>query len=277
MMVGNPQTRMVYAIGENNSAQQQTGLSTFRLTTGGKLKQVGPTIYSGNPRQGSLDLDPLGRYLYVFDLSSSKSLYVININADGTLGTQVTGSPFAVGSRMTFTGPDDPNACFFASADQVLVANPNGKNLYISCTAGRQLTELGVSSTGKVSVKRSVPLASSLDFLSSLAVDAAGKFLFGTEENRNSVVVFSLNPTNGAPTEVSVTPAGTRPNSVASNPNDSSLYVTNGSSNVYKGNFVAGSDNLSYYSLGSDGSLTQPTGSPIATGQGPRSVIVVQR
>ena len=275
-IVGDNRNHMVYAIGENNDAPQQLGLSSFKLSASGKLKQIGPIIYPGSPTQGPLALDPLGRFLYVLDIYPGGGLYVYRINTDGTLGNQVPGSPFVVGDPMTINGPDDPNACVFWSADQTLVTSPNGKYLYISCTDGRQVTQLGVSPRGKVAVKNYIPLTDTGNVLSSLAIDKSGKFLFGTEENQNSVLAFSLDPSTGVPTQVDSSAAGTRPNSVVASPNDSYLYVTNGSSNVYKGNNYPGSDNLSYYSLSPSGSLTPVPGSPIVTGQGPRSVVAIR-
>jgi hypothetical protein len=65
LIAADPQNHVVYAIGENNNAKQQAGLSSFRLAKSGRLTQIGPTIYPGSPSSGALAVDPLGRYLYV--------------------------------------------------------------------------------------------------------------------------------------------------------------------------------------------------------------------
>lgn len=85
-----------------------------------------------------------------------------------------------------------------------------------------------------------------------------------------------MHSTTGQLTLASTTKAGTRPNSVAAGPNGTYLYVTNGSSNIYKNDYCQGSDNLSFYAISLTGHLTPVSGSPVATGRGPRGVIAVK-
>lgn len=268
-VAADPQKRIVYAMGEDNGdPTQPNGLATFRLTTEGIMERVGVPIKTG-PSEGAIAIDPLGRFVYVL---SSSQVFVWKRNADGTLGTQVSGSPFKVGLPPVLTSPT-PNPCFSANVQPTLAVHPNGRFVYSSCNQGQQLTVSVVSSTGKITPAGSIPLRSSLDRLSSLFVNKAGTVLYGTEEQRNLVLTFAIS-SNGKPVLRAENAAGSRPNGVAEDTLEKHLFVSNGSSNIFKGNFVPGSNNLSYYS--SSGTLaTQSKESPVSTGTAPRSVTIV--
>ncbi|PYY20120.1 MAG: hypothetical protein DMG60_01315 [Acidobacteria bacterium] len=110
--------------------------------------------------------------------------------------------------------------------------------------------------------------------LSSLALSHDGSVLFGTQEERNQVLSFTIDRSSGMPTLASTTPAGTRPNSAAVDVSNRFVYVTNGSSNISKNNDHEGSANLSEYTVTPAGIMTQLPGSPIATGAAPKAVVV---
>lgn len=270
-LVGDASKRVIYAVGENNSSTTQSnGISAFRVTTSGAIQQIGPKIVTGSPLQAALALDPLGRFLYAFNPGK---VWVFKRNSDGTLGPQVAGSPFKVGTPITFTSPSTPDPCFFAAEQPTIAAHPGGHFIYTSCNRGTLITVSAVSSTGQLTPAGSLPIASTQDRLSALFVNKVGTLLFATQEERNEVLTFAL--VNGHPVFSSRAAAGTRPNGVAASPGSVHLYVSNGSSNIFKLDFVSGSDNLSYYTLSSTGRATQSTHSPISTGAAPRSVTVV--
>ncbi len=269
IVVADPLKHLVFAMGEDNSAAQQNGLATFRLTSTGIMQRIGVPIQKGPP-VGSIALDPFGRFLY---LLSDSQVFVWKRNAGGTLGAQVSGSPFKVGVPPIFTDPSTPDPCLFASEDATIASHPNGHFIYTACNRGQQVTVSAVSSSGRITPAGAVLLHNGFDRVSSLSVNHAGTILYGTEERRNAVLTFAI-VANGKLTLRGNNAAGLRPNSVAADPQQKHLFVTNGSSNIFKGNFVPGSNNLSYYSL--QGTVaTQSKASPVSTGGSPRSVTVV--
>lgn len=270
VLAADPHHRLVFAVGEDNSASQSNGLATFRLTTTGVLQRVAPLIERG-PQSGTLALDPLGRFLYMLHAGQ---VWVWSRKLDGTLGAQVSGSPFKVGTPPVFSSPSSTDPCFDADSQPIIAVHPNGHVIYTSCNQGQIVTASLVSSTGRISPLSSVALHTSLDRISALAVDRAGTLMFGTMEQRHEVVTFALS-SSGRPSLKSVAAAGARPNGVAVDPAMHHLFVTNGSSLIFKGDLVSGSSNMSFYVLSSGGTATQSSQSPVSTGADPRWPVIV--
>jgi 6-phosphogluconolactonase (cycloisomerase 2 family) len=271
-MTADVSRHVIYASGEDNDSNNNTfnGIAVFKLLTNGSIQRLGPKIVPGSPASSALALDPLGHFLYAFN---SGKVFVFKRNADGTLGSQVAGSPFTVGAPITFTSPSSSDPCFFQTEQPTIAVHPSGHFIYTSCNKGTEVTVSAVSSTGRLTPAGSVLLHNSLDRLSALFVNHAGTLLFATQEQRNEVLTFKL--INGHPVFASEAAAGLRPNGVVASPGSVHLFVSNGSSNIFKGNFVPGSNNLSFYSLSSSGKATQSSHSPVSTGAAPRSVVMV--
>lgn len=277
------QRGIIYASGSGPAAKGSTssaaGISAFMVNSDGTLTLIGgqvqpvTTAPAGQAATvGALALDGTGRFLFDF---FSNNIHVFPRNSDGSLGAQVSGSPFSAGTQYTFSSPDDPNACFLENDDPVIVADNSGRFVYSSCDANNEIDAFSVSNSGQMTMVGTVPNSGSQSELSSLALSHDGTTLFGTQEERNQVLAFSIDRSSGMPTLASTMSAGTRPNSAAVDVSNHFLYVTNGSSNISKNNDHEGSANMSEYAVTPAGMMTQLPGSPIATGAAPKAVTVV--
>jgi 6-phosphogluconolactonase len=88
-----------------------------------------------------------------------------------------------------------------------------------------------------------------------VAISLNNRFLYATNVSSNTITVYSINPLTGALSMVSspMTTDSTRPNGLFVHPTGQYLYVSN-----FTGN------NMSAYRIGSDGLLSQVTGSPFS-------------
>jgi 6-phosphogluconolactonase (cycloisomerase 2 family) len=259
------------------------GISAFKVNADGSLTLIGGQTQPATaapPGQtgfiGSLALDQQGRFLYDFhqDPSYQNKIYVFPRNSDGSLGAQVSGSPFAAGTNYPVTSEEDPNPCIFYNVNPMMVVDQSGRFLYSTCDRNGEINEFSVSNSGQLTPIGTVP-ATPQGELSSLAISHDGQTLFGTQEELNQVVSFTIDRSTGKLTPASTIAAGTRPNSIAVDVNNHFVYATNGSSNHSRNNSHIGSDNMSEYAVTSAGVMTPLPGSPITTGMNPRSVIVV--
>jgi len=276
------QRGIIYASGAGPQAKGSSnliaGISAFKVNsdgtltlTGGQVQPVTATPPGTTPVAGSLAVDTQGRFLFDFFFNK---IHVFPRNADGSLGTEVSGSPFTAGTPYTFSSPDDANACFLDDQDPVIVADNAGRFVYTSCDANAEVDVFSVANSGQLSLVGTVPNSGPQSELSSLALSHDGSVLFGTQEERNQVLAFSIDRNTGMPALASTISAGTRPNSAAVDVSNHFLYVTNGSSNISKNNDHEGSSNMSEYMVTPAGMMTQLPGSPIATGAAPKAVVV---
>jgi len=262
-LVADSQRGFLYAAG---SASLGTGMiSAFKENSDGSLTLIGGQTGT----MGSLELDPQGRFL--FDFVQNK-IHVFPRSPDGSLGAEVSGSPFAAGTVYAYSGPDDPNPCFFDALNRVMAVDQAGRFLYSTCDANAEIDEFSISNAGQLTLIGTIP-ATPQGELSSLAISHDGSTLFGTQEELNQVVSFSIDRSSGKLSPAATISAGTRPNSAALDGSNHFLYVTNGSSNHSHNNSKNGSDNMSEYGVTPAGMMTALSGSPITTGQNPRSVV----
>lgn len=272
-LVADAERGVVYAAGSGPGSQNfSPAVSAFKVNADGSLTLIGGQVQpSTTGFVGALALDPQGRFLYDW---FRNQIYVFPRNADGSLGAQVSGSPFAAGTEYTFSSPMDPNPCFFYSLNRLMVVDQAGRFLYSTCDANGEVDEFSISNSGQLSMIGTVPVAPQGE-LSSLAISHDGSTLFGTQEELNQVVAFSIDRSSGKLSLASTMAAGTRPNSAAIDRSNRFLYATNGSSSHSHNNNHPGSDNMSEYAVTSAGIMTPLPNSPIGTGMNPRSVIVV--
>jgi len=99
----------------------------------------------------------------------------------------------------------------------------------------------------------------------SLAIDPAGRFLYGRQRHgHDEVTSYSITPSTGALTAASSTGSGTFPLNIVIDPAGLFAYVANENSN-----------DISVYALNSTtGALTQVAGSPFGAGVNPRAVAI---
>ncbi|MDO8461560.1 MAG: beta-propeller fold lactonase family protein [Deltaproteobacteria bacterium] len=184
----------------------------------------------------NLGVDPSGKFLY----SSASPLRVYTID-------QTTGAPTVSGS--------DSNTITFTNTAIL----PNGSFAYTSNSS--VMTRYAVNaSTGTFSSASTV--ASGFSALSKVLVDSTGSYLFALDTATPSVVrPYSINTSGGISAGATIN-VGNSSGDMALSPNDSFLYVSNGSSS-----------SISQLSI-SNGVLST-IGSAVATGgSGPSAVTV---
>ena len=191
-------------------------------------------------------LDPTGKFAYVSNQGGSVSAY--SIRADGSL-TPVPGSPFAAGS-----GPFS------------VVVDPTGKFVYVANVSGNNVSAYSIGANGALTPVAGSPFERGKTPYS-VALDPTGKTSL-----RGKPTATPSRPTVSGPMDPSRSSQG-RPSQRGHTPglsgrgfNGKFAYVANASGN-----------NVSAYSIGADGSLTQLPGSPFAAGNGSFSVAVDPR
>lgn len=282
VLAGNSQANVLYTSGSVNTSSNGTssstnGLAAYAVNSDGTLRAVSTIISPVTPQNqqilaGAIAADRQGRFLYSW---TEGSIHVFGLNSDGSIGSQVSGSPFAISTAYQPTSPSDPNACFGADQKPVLTSDPaGGRFLYASCDANAQVDEISVSSSGQLGLIGTVPSPGSGTELSSLTMSNDGAFVYGTEEEANSVVSFAVDQSSGKLTLAGTVAAGMRPNQAAVDVSNHFLYATNGSSNVSKNDFYPGSNNVSEYAV-SKGVMTPLPDSPKTVGTRPASIVSV--
>jgi 6-phosphogluconolactonase (cycloisomerase 2 family) len=279
-LAGNSQQNALYTSGSvcasiSGGISCSNSIAGWTVNSDGSLKMVSTITSQGNQVVGgAIAVDHQSRFLYSWYRGL---VYVFGLNQDGSIGSQVSGSPFKIGTPYQFTSPNDPNACFGDFEQPVLAADPaGGRFLYASCDANAQVDEIVVSDSGQLTLIGTVPSPGPGTELSSLTISNDGALLFGTEEEANSVVSFKIDRSTGQLMPGAPVPSGTRPNQAASDFSNHFLYATNGSSNLSKNNNHPGSNNVSEYAFTSAGAMTPLPDSPKTVGSRPKSVIAVK-
>lgn len=266
-------TRMIVYVGGSwfqaipNGTTGGIGIGAYKVNNNGTLSPL-----PGSPLHvnliGALGLDPSHNFLYV---ASQGQIQSIPLNSDGSLGNP--GAPMPLPGALV--NPPESEPCVFALQGSVVV-HPSGKFLIATCTGSSAINVLSVSATGQMTVVQTLTPPDASSEFTSLALNPAGTLAAATQEATNTIVVFSVDQSNGTLTQIASAPAGTRPNSISFDHSGSFLYATNGSSVLSKNITIPGSNNLSGYAISTTGTLTPVPNSPVATGTFPRSIVVVQ-
>jgi 6-phosphogluconolactonase (cycloisomerase 2 family) len=224
--------------------QTDATISAFLIDRStGALNAVTGSPFATGSSPTSVAIDPSSPTLYVTN-SGAGTVSVYAITAGSGALVPVTGSPYSIGGS--------PTAVVVSPGDSysVYVADPSAGtvSLYAPPSLGT-LAILGAPMNIRVG-----PLSMAVDNANLLYVaDAAANALFG------------ISGTDTLPTATAGSPysTGTMPTSVAIDPLDNFVYVAN-----------QGSNNISAYALGADGSLTALPGSPFAAADEPAAVAV---
>jgi 6-phosphogluconolactonase (cycloisomerase 2 family) len=279
LLAGNSQQNVLFASGDvvtasgGSGSAAINGIVAYSVNSDGSLKPISTvTMQNNQPIAGAIAFDNQSRFLYSW---SSGEIYVFSLNG-GSIGSQVSGSPFKISTAYQPTSPNDPNACFGANEKPILASDPaGGRFLYASCDANAQVDEIAVSSSGQLTVVGTVSSPGPSSELSSLIMSNDGSLLFGTEEEANSVISFRVDRSTGQLSLAGTVTAGTRPNQAAGDASNHYLSVTNGSSNLSKNDYYPGSNNLSQCAVNA-GVMTPLPDSPKTVGSRPTSVIAVK-
>lgn len=216
---------------------------------------AGPSVVQPTGGAASPIVDPSGRFVYVVTGGSHVSVFTIDPN---------TGTPAAVDNFFP-TG----------AASTAVIIDPTGRFAYVTNSGSNDVSAYRVdTATGALTEidqngdAAGTTVAAGLGPVS-VAVDPSGRFAYVANRVSNDISGYTigssgaLTPLDAHPGILGVQnfPAGTNPNSITVDPSGRFVYVTNG-----------GSENVSAYSIGSDGMLTEIPGSPFRAGVGPASI-----
>jgi 6-phosphogluconolactonase len=192
-----------------------------------------------------------------------EALYATTLNQ--VVAFAVDPTTGALTQSATAAGPNDPGG---------VAAAPSGDFLYVSDfgnTGSNAVDAFAIAPTTNAlaAVNGSPFAAGSALGGGGVAIDPAGKFLYVTQENQDSVVAFSVDGTTGVLTPVtgSPFPASTGPGEAAVDPSGKFLYVSD---------YDDAQGAVSAYTIDAGGALTPVAGSPFPTqaSGGPAALVV---
>lgn len=201
-------------------------VSSFSIDAkSGALTSVGPALQTAGftPIRGTLT--PSGKFLYVAN-SNSATVSGFAVGNSGAL-TAVPNSPTRVGNGPTWVAID-----------------PSGKFLYVANLADGTFSGFNIdATTGALQAMGGSPFGVSTNTtiipLSSLVVDASGKYLYITALNTgNNVYGFTIDGTSGVPTAAisgTPVPAGTGAAFIVNDTSGQLVFVGNQTSNSVSG------------------------------------------
>jgi 6-phosphogluconolactonase len=256
-----PNGTLIFAARDENATGD--GVAVFQRQSNGSLVQAAGSPYSTELGPQSLTVDPTGKFLYIADDYGYVDAFAIDASK-ATL-TPVPGSPFQL------TIPSDCDGPYGSNPTDVI--DPNGKQLYTADSgmdsisgysidgANGTLTEIAGSPWPDFG-GCTVPVGTYGDYgnPAALAVDGTGKFLYGIDQERGLISIYSIGA-NGSLTFVKNT---TQPQGAAgalgpirSDPTGNYIYVSAGS------NLPAGYLGLAGFSINhTTGELTPLPSSP---------------
>ncbi len=208
----------------------------------GTLTQVGEPVASGGTMTsgGSVVVGDNENYLFVGN-DSTHNISVFSIGASGAL-TPISGSPFNIGTGTESHEIDGMNI------------QMSGNILYVAdCSANNDIVVLSIATDGSLSPITGSPFAYSAGgFVTSFAFSSSTIGLVGATEG--NIASYSI-ATNGALSFLYSLSTGSHNNQAVSTARNGSLA------------FVSGGEDseISVVKVGTDGSLTNITGSPFST------------
>jgi len=261
-----------------------------------------PNIFATGTTPIAVVAHPVSPFLFILNAGSNDiSSYVI----DPKTGN-LQGSP-PVCAAIPPTPPPCPAAITFPlNILPGMAITPNGNLLFVGNTALSTISVFAVNSKGALTAGPSVGIGT---VPAGMVAERSGRFLYVADPNNNRVLGFSIG-SNGALTAINGSPfaAGTTPVALATDPQGVLLYVANSGSNNVSAfvidkstgalgaisgspfatpgrgpNFVAATSAFVYvtdqitndvtaFSIGSNGALTAAPGSPFNVATGPQWV-----
>jgi len=261
-----------------------------------------PNIFNTGATPIAVVADPASPFLFILNAGSNDIIsYVIDPKTGNLQGsTPVCAAP----------SPAPPAPCTTATALPLnivpgMAITPDGKLLFVGDTALSSISAFTVSSKG-VLTAAAAPLGIGT-VPAGMVAEPTGRFLYVADPNNNHVLGFSIQ-SNGALSAINGSPfaAGTTPVALATDPQGALLYVANSGSNNVSAfvidkstgalgaisgspfatagrgpNFLAASSSFLYvsdqitndvtaFTIGSNGALTAVSGSPFNVATGPQ-------
>jgi 6-phosphogluconolactonase len=167
---------------------------TINSQTGVLTPGTAPVVNDGN-QPIYLLVEPMGKFLIASNHSdpSGGNYSVFSIDSNSGVLTQVSGSPFTIGTN---TGPEQ------------IVFNSGGSVLYAALSNSQQVNALNFNSTtGVFTAVQGAPYPAQ-SMPTSLALLSSGQFLYAGNNGAGTVSQYSINTTTGALTPGNVTQVG---------------------------------------------------------------------
>ncbi|MDQ6605350.1 MAG: beta-propeller fold lactonase family protein [Actinomycetota bacterium] len=237
-------------------------ISMFSVGSDGALTELAGSPTSTGAGPTAVAFSPSGALLATpnFQQDNGTTVSVFSVASGGGL-TPVAGSPFTTDSV------DAPHSLAFSPSGSLLATSDI--HTYAGAPAPGKVSMFSVAADGSLTQVTGSPFDNGASSAFSIAFSPSGHLLATTDYstvNGGAISVFSvasdgsLTPIPGSPY---LTPSGAGAKGIAFSPSGGLLAVTNDGG---LGNTV------SVYSVASDGSLTQVSGSPYPTGGFPESV-----
>ncbi len=231
-----------------NLATNPLSVAGFSVASTGTLSGISGSPWQVELEPTALAITPNDSYLYVG--SAAGGIYVYTLGTNGAVSIANNGSPVATGVAPSVLRVD-PTGKFLIGADALV------GNVYVfQIGSGGSLTAI---STSLVTLNASVPA-------NDLEITPGGGLVFvscGTA----GIYTLSFNTGTGALTQIKGV--------VSPKQNNDAIY---GMAITPSGSFLlaaeTGISSVRVFSVGSDGSLSEVTGSPVKTGTGPFGVLV---
>ncbi len=210
-------------------------------------------------------LDPSGRFVYVAN-NGSNDVSAYRIGTGGVF-TEIAGSPFAAGDYPTsvavvvgLTGRFLYVTNYYGNDISVYTIGADGALSPLTLSACAGVTSLHNCVAAGSNPRSITVFRSGYVYVANFGGDNVSAYAIQTS---GYLATVSGNPCGDTPDPHNCFAAGNAPVAVANDP---------GASYVYAANY--GSNNVSAYSVGVGGVLTELTGSPFTAGDEPRSVTV---
>jgi len=284
-----PTTQAKFAFVANNGSGNA---SAYTVGSNGALANAPGSPFGAATNPNAIDADGSGRFVYVANNVGGISAYTINRD-DGSLGA-VAGSPFTPGTGYLALAVDPAGRYVFAltTAGSIeaytlnnttgvitingtavpvggalansMVEDPSGNFVFVAVDAAG-VVPLKIQTNGTL-VAGSVQSPAPCTAAKRVAISPDARHAFITDGT--SVCIFTVSSSTGALTAVTggtggspVATGGTTPTGLAVDERGKFLYVTN-----------AGSNNVTAFTVASDGRLATIAGSPFAAGASPVDV-----
>lgn len=124
---------------------------------------------------------------------------------------------------------------------------------YVANTTSGNISEYAIDTTGILHEITGSPFTVTGANPVSLVMSTNGNFLYAADPVKNMIFAMSIDSNSGALTAINSITSGSKPGSMVMSTNGKFLYVGN-----------AGASNISVYSVGTDGKLTETAFSPVA-------------
>ncbi len=249
----------------------------------GALSLVGQGIGSG-AQPAAMVISPSLTTLFVVSsgglcpslTTTTPCLASYTINGDGSASSAASVSL----KNPNGTAPLNPSAMAFNAAGTYLFVANQGILSGPGAAASSTISVFAISGTTATEIAGSpfqdeaipgVPNTSGVG-PSGLTVSGSGNYLYVSNNFNNTISGFTIDPSSGALTQFSSTPypAGTNPTGLTITPNGAFLFAANsGSNNVSAFAICDKVTNTCANASEPDGTLTDVTGQPFASGLGP--------